>query len=66
MIFERGAGRYLGSWKGGKYHGLGHYSYADGSSYEGGFLCGLMHGHGKFRWPRQVGNAVTAAAVAQR
>lgn len=56
----------MGSWKGGKYHGLGHYSYADGSSYEGGFLCGLMHGHGKFRWPRQVGNAVTAAAVAQR
>lgn len=56
MIFERGHGRYLGSWLAGRYHGLGHYSYKMGISYEGGFADGLMHGHGKFCWPSTVGD----------
>lgn len=55
MIFERGQGRYLGSWHEGRYHGLGSYAYQMGASYEGGFMDGLMHGHGKFCWPVTVG-----------
>lgn len=56
MIFERGQGRYFGGWHNGRYSGLGSYDYKLGISYEGGFLDGLMHGHGKFCWPVTVGD----------
>lgn len=52
MIFERGNGYFLGSWQDGKYNWLGTYVGSDGSKYEGGWLNGLMHGHGKFTWPK--------------
>ena len=53
MIFERGEGFYFGSWQSGKYNWLGRYHGSDGSRYEGGWMSGLMHGHGKFTWPPQ-------------
>ena len=55
MVFERGQGRYFGEWKNGRYEGIGCYSYKDGINYEGAFLNGLMHGHGKFQWPKSIG-----------
>lgn len=55
MIFERGTGIYIGEWQDGRYHGLGTYQEASGIRYEGGWSKGLMHGHGKFSWPREIG-----------
>jgi hypothetical protein len=43
--------KYQGEWKQGKKHGMGIFTFGDGSSYEGEFVEGEIIGAGLRRWP---------------
>ncbi len=43
--------KYQGEWKQGKKHGMGIFTFGDGSSYEGEFVKGEIIGAGLRRWP---------------
>ena len=50
MTFSRGD-KYVGDFKGGKYHGQGTYYYIDGSIYTGEWKHGKYHGRGTYTLP---------------
>ena len=55
-------GVYEGEWAGGKKHGHGTFTRANGRRYEGGWAAGKKHGLGTYRWPN--GDSFTGNFVA--
>jgi len=50
MVYEGEQRVYLGHWKNGHWHGIGHVSFANGDCYEGDYQMDQRHGHGLYRW----------------